>query len=428
MAASAAYHSVSEKEPLANNDDDEPKAHWLKVPMSKTSALSVTENFVKKSNWFRSRKQRQLLEQMAQPQPLGGNIYRYMAALVNVATGQDPEANPDVTDAGCCCDFRKCCDTSWWRLTPGSILTVMTIQLLAPVSICYSHIKRLDWHSTHFGLGHESGVEFWMGRCLAALFLFGFAGFLRVHLGEEIHADRKMRLLIMKDVRLGQLMGRAHLWMTVGRIVNFSVSFFCLVAMWLVFHVSSDPKDVVYDSMGLAFIIKLDNVAGDMGVIGPAQWDENVLGIYWTLVMGSAASEKHEKEERTEAHKVSATIRNLLMKKAIKIYNHKMKHENKPDGTSKHHKEHKEAKLPDSSWDDMTWYIPDPEHGDANLNEVFHHPAVQEYVQSEDFVNYIYSKLGNERAIGDQLVLGLIRLFQYLGPITFFLIQIRRKI
>ena len=26
------------------------------------------------------------------------------------------------------------------------------------------------------------------------------------------------------------------------------------------------PKDVVYDSMGLAFIIKLDNVAGDMGV------------------------------------------------------------------------------------------------------------------------------------------------------------------
>ena len=149
--------------------------------------------------------------------------------------------------------------------------------------------------------------------------------------------------------------------------------------------------------------------------------------------MGSAASEKHEKEERSEAHKVqgvvvvwlvvgaffwcsthvpnkafrtprdvpgqscvqvSATIRNLLMKKAIRIYNHKMKHENKSDGTSKHHKEHKEAKLPDSSWDDMTWYIPDPEDGHANLNEVFHHPAVQEYVQSEDFVNYIYSKLG----------------------------------
>jgi hypothetical protein len=37
-------------------------------------------------------------------------------------------------------------------------------------------------------------------------------------------------------------------------------------------------------------------------VIGPAQWDEDVLGIYWTLVMGSAASEKQEKEERTEAH------------------------------------------------------------------------------------------------------------------------------
>ena len=37
---------------------------------------------------------------------------------------------------------------------------------------------------------------------------------------EEIHADRKMRLLIMKDVRLGQLMGRAHHWMTVGRIMR----------------------------------------------------------------------------------------------------------------------------------------------------------------------------------------------------------------
>lgn len=43
-------------------------------------------------------------------------------------------------------------------------------------------------------------------------------------------------------------------------------------------------------------------------VIGPAQWDENVLGIYWTLVMGSAASEKHEKEERSEAHKVQDVV------------------------------------------------------------------------------------------------------------------------
>ncbi|CAJ1394880.1 unnamed protein product [Effrenium voratum] len=430
-AAMAAYSSVSAGESLVNHedDDDEPKSHWLKVPLSKTSALSVTENFVKKSNWFRSKKQKQLLEQMAQPQPITGNIYRYMAALVNVATGQDtvPSSNPD-SSAGCCstccgcCDCKKCCRSSWARLTPGSILTVMMIQLLSPVSICYSHVKRLDWETTHFGLGQESGVEFWLGRCLAALFLFGFAGFLRVHLGEEIHADRKMRLLIMKDVRLGQLMGRARHWMTVGRIMNFSVSFFCLIAMWLVFHVSSDPKDVVYDSMGLAFIIKLDNVAGDMGVIGPAQWDEDVLGIYWTLVMGSAASEKHEKEERTEAHEVSATIRNLLMTKAVKIYNQKMKHEAKPDD-----RRHKEARLPDRSWDDMTWFVPDPEEGQANFNEVFHHPAVQEYVQSEDFVNYLYSKLGNERAIADQMGLGFIRLFQYVGPITFFFIQIRRK-
>lgn len=43
-------------------------------------------------------------------------------------------------------------------------------------------------------------------------------------------------------------------------------------------------------------------------MIGPAQWDESVLGIYWTLVMGSAASEKHEKEERTEAHKVQDVV------------------------------------------------------------------------------------------------------------------------
>eukprot|EP00438_Fugacium_kawagutii_P012316 Skav221947 [mRNA] locus=scaffold195:495342:498738:+ [translate_table: standard] len=389
--AAAAYHPVNlVVEPLLDmQDDDEPKSHWLKVPMSKTSALSVTENFVKKSNWFRSKKQRQMLEQMAQPQPLTGNIYRYMAALVNVATDQDPGAsNADSSGCcTCCCDCRKCCSSSWWRLTPGSILTVMMIQLLAPVSICYSHIKRLDWHSTHFGLGQESGVEFWLGRCLAALFLFGFAGFLRVHLGEETcWTNRKMRLLIMKDVRLGQLMGRAHHWMTVGRIMNFNVSFFCLIAMWLVFHVSMCSKDVVYDSMGLAFIIKLDNVAGDMGV--------------------------------------SASIRNLLMRKAVKIYNAKMQHEAKSDETSKRHKE---AKLPGRDWDDKTWYVPDPEQGQANFNEVFHHPAVQEYVQSEDFVTYLHSKLGTERAIADQLVLGFIRLFQYIGPITFFFIQIHRK-
>lgn len=139
-AGAMAYHVVSggDRDPLMNNEeDDEPKSHWLKVPMSKTSALSVTENFVKKSNWFRSRKQRQLLEQMAQPQPLTGNIYRYMAALVNVATGQDPgpdPTNPNPTSdassgccsccscsncCSCCCDGRKCISSSWWRLTPG---------------------------------------------------------------------------------------------------------------------------------------------------------------------------------------------------------------------------------------------------------------------------------------------------------------------
>lgn len=120
--ATAAYHPVNlVVEPLAEmKDDDEPKSHWLKVPLSKTSALSVTENFVKKSNWFRSKKQRQLLEQMAQPQPLTGNIYRYMAALVNVATDQDPASNPDSSGCcTCCCDCRKCCSSSWWRLTPG---------------------------------------------------------------------------------------------------------------------------------------------------------------------------------------------------------------------------------------------------------------------------------------------------------------------
>jgi len=123
---------------------------------------------------------------------------------------------------------------------------------------------------------------------------------------------------------------------------------------------------------------------------------------------------------------VSATIRNLLMKKAVRIYNQKMKHEKSEEasGTSRRHKE---ARLPDRNWDDMTWFVPDPEEGQVNFNEVFHHPAVQEYVQSEDFVNYIYSKLGKERAIADQLGLAFIRIFQYIGPITFFFIQIARK-
>eukprot|EP00913_Durusdinium_trenchii_P007480 g7032.t1 len=341
MSATLRDYSVAPSTPTS--DDEEPKASFFKVPMSKTSALSVVDAFVKKSNW----KQKHLLEQMAQPQPLTGNIYRYTAALVNIATA-DEESNsgaetmPRDRQPGRLLGAPCCCSSRWLNLTPGSLLTVMAIQLLAPVSICYSHVKRLDWSNVHVGLGHESGTEFWLGRCLAALFLFGFAGFLRVHLGEEpsresaegglhrnaeIHADRKMRLLIMKDVRLGELMGRGHWWMTVGRIMNFSVSFWCLIAMWLVFHVSSEPKDVVYDSMGLAFIIKLDNVAGDMGVIGPAQWHEDLMGIYWALVLGSGAAEKHATEERTESHKVSAQIRNLLLHKAVKIYNEMARHE-----------------------------------------------------------------------------------------------------
>lgn len=163
-AGAMAYHAVhavvsevdrEDRDPLMNNeDDDEPKSHWLKVPMSKTSALSVTENFVKKSNWFRSRKQRQLLEQMAQPQPLTGNIYRYMAALVNVAMGQDPGPDPtnptsDVSSGCCsrcsccscsnccgCCHCGKCLSSSWWRLTPGQQDGWVRIQRRCHEKIC----------------------------------------------------------------------------------------------------------------------------------------------------------------------------------------------------------------------------------------------------------------------------------------------------
>ena len=91
------------------------------------------------------------------------------------------------------------------------------------------------------------------------------------------------------------------------------------------------------------------------------------------------------------------------------------------------HGERKLAKLPDSSWDEMSWYMPNVERGEVSYDEVFHHPAVREYVQSEDFVNYIYAKLGKEYAIGDQIGLAFIRAFQFFGPLTFFLIQIHRK-
>ena len=122
--------------------------------------MEVTENFVKKSNWFRSKKQRQLLEQMAQPQPLTGNIYRYMAALVNVATGQDPgSSNPNSNgSSGCCsccgcsscCDCSKCYYSSWWRLTPGSVNPrkwmedAMTYDIHEQMTLCQTmsnHVK-----------------------------------------------------------------------------------------------------------------------------------------------------------------------------------------------------------------------------------------------------------------------------------------------
>ena len=60
---------------------------------------------------------------------------------------------------------------------------------------------------------------------------------------------------------------------------------------------------------------------------------------------------------------------------------------NPKDGT----KDKKFAKLPDSSWDEMSWYLPSVEKGEVSFDDVFHHPAVREYVQSTDFVNYIYA-------------------------------------
>ena len=66
-------------------------------------------------------------------------------------------------------------------------------------------------------------------------------------------------------VDLIQLVEKLHSSPTVVYIIHFVHFIHPSLVLLLNFGVIV-PKDVVYDSMGLAFIIKLDNVAGDMGV------------------------------------------------------------------------------------------------------------------------------------------------------------------
>ena len=112
----------------------------------------------------------------------------------------------------------------------------------------------------------------------------------------------------------------------------------------------------------------------------------------------------------------------------MKIYNDQVAKENHksldPDeGVAQAPKKVKWAKHPED-WDEYSWFMPRVEEGHATYDQVFHHPAVREYVQSEEFINYIFAKLGNERTLGDRLGIIFIRLCQFVGPVTFFLIQI----
>jgi len=73
----------------------------------------------------------------------------------------------------------------------------------------------------------------------------------------------------------------------------------CSVCMFFLFILASadkGPKDIVFDSLGLAFLYNLDDIGGDLTLLDE-EWDEDMIGdIYGGLADSMSVMSKLEEE------------------------------------------------------------------------------------------------------------------------------------
>jgi hypothetical protein len=158
------------------------------------------------------------------------------------------------------------------------LFCVLVIQCIGPISILLVQIStvKLDFR------GWEKYVEItwqqWFVVILSWCFLFCFI------LNAIYSVDSDMRssaqcYKIAKGLALIEEPVRS-IWLVVDAIVNCQLAVICSVAMFSLMMDQSTAQDVMLDALGIAFLLKIDDVNSELGFLGRV-WDPLKVGTFY---------------------------------------------------------------------------------------------------------------------------------------------------
>ena len=70
-------------------------------------------------------------------------------------------------------------------------------------------------------------------------------------------------------------------WMSANAFVQCGCVLLSQVLTVCVFWSAETPKDIVFDSLGLLFLSRLDDIGGDLGLIQESEWPSDSLGMFF---------------------------------------------------------------------------------------------------------------------------------------------------
>lgn len=152
------------------------------------------------------------------------------------------------------------------------LLMVIVIQIVGPLSILVGSVSTLNFSLDAW---KHYTVAQWATVILSWCFLFCFILNAYYNVMSDQKAGQQCDRIARALVAIGQPVDPIWLWLDAG--VNCFVAVVCSWCMYSLLLNEETPKAVMMDALGLAFLLRIDDISGEMNFLGGV-WDPRKVG------------------------------------------------------------------------------------------------------------------------------------------------------
>lgn len=181
-----------------------------------------------------------------------------------------------------------------WHYRSGARLlgciSIWVIQVVGPFALVWENRAAIvgfgggGMEATRSVDSNATGFLHWSAEAWSELDLAKFVGvaFLFLYLLQNLFSvsselegwNRTVELMN----RIGEKRGRAKCLLYLGAFTHLWAAFWSCAAAFIVIGEADDVKDVLFDALGLTFLVELDNITGGMNFIEEVPWPSKGLG------------------------------------------------------------------------------------------------------------------------------------------------------